>query len=141
MGAASLIVLGKANSGSKHASQNPKLATEASGDEFRSTLRPISVVMRLARVLWPVKTASELALRTRVTQRQAEHWLAGKYDLSADALAELLRSDVGLKILEEIIGPTRPLWWKDFRRSVGRAELRRRHEEIAKQIERLENDE
>jgi hypothetical protein len=44
---------------------------------------------RVARALWPHKTAAELAARAGVTQRAAEFWLAGR-EPSARAVAVIL---------------------------------------------------
>jgi len=44
---------------------------------------------RVARALWPHKTAAELAVRAGVTQRTVEFWLAGR-EPSARAVAVIL---------------------------------------------------
>jgi len=44
---------------------------------------------RVARALWPRKTAAELAARAGVTQRTAEFWLAGR-EPSAAALVAVI---------------------------------------------------
>jgi len=54
-------------------------------------------VMRVAQALWPTKTAEELASRTNTSVRMAKYWLARRYDISADDLTALLRSEEGLK--------------------------------------------
>src|SRR5262245_37753451 len=61
-----------------------------------TTLHPIAAIMQAARALWPSKTALELAARTGASERAAKYWLARRCDLSAENLAELLRSDAGL---------------------------------------------
>ena len=49
---------------------------------------------RIARTLWPRKTAAELASRCDVTQRTAENWLAG-HEPSARALAVIIAEMLG----------------------------------------------
>lgn len=44
----------------------------------------------VARVIWPRKTAAELALRAGVTERAAKYWLAGKRRPSVDAIRALI---------------------------------------------------
>lgn len=44
----------------------------------------------VARALWPRKTAAEIAAKTGVTQRAAEHWLAGTRRPSAMAVAAVV---------------------------------------------------
>jgi hypothetical protein len=39
-----------------------------------------------ARALWPRKTAAELALRAKVSERAAKFWLSGKREPSFDAV-------------------------------------------------------
>jgi hypothetical protein len=75
----------------------------------------VEVVARVARALWPIKTARQLAARTRKTHRAAEDWLSLRTGMSADALADLLRSDAGLAVLEGIVGPHKPSWWGPFK--------------------------
>lgn len=81
-------------------------------------------------MLWPSKTAAELAARTGASPRACEHWLAGRCNLSGDALANLLRSDAGLEILSALLGEARPHWWASFKRKV-------RIERLSEQIEAL----
>lgn len=47
---------------------------------------PKSKFGRVARALWPRKTAAELAFRAGVTERAAKFWLAGDRAPSADAV-------------------------------------------------------
>lgn len=97
--------------------------------------------MLAARSLWPRKTAAELSMRTGTQMRGCEYWLARRSGMSAESLAALLRSDEGLQILEAIIGDARPVWWRAFKRSIRRSELRRQQTELAKAIEANEQAE
>lgn len=45
---------------------------------------------RVAKALWPRKTAAELAYRTGVTERAAKRWLSGDRKPSADAVAAIV---------------------------------------------------
>src|SRR5205823_5705458 len=67
---------------------------------------------RVARGLWARNTAPELALRAHATIRTAERWLAGRNELSARAIAGLLRSEEGLDFLAALMGEARPRWWR-----------------------------
>jgi hypothetical protein len=105
---------------------------------FRNQEGPLptnSIVMRVAQRLWPTKTDQALAHKTGTSDRMCRYWLANKYKLSADDLAALLRSDEGFQILEAIIGEARPVWWRSFKRSVRRAELRRQQAAIQKALD------
>lgn len=103
-----------------------------------SALQINSLVMRAARILWPRKTALEISIRTGVSERMAHYWLSEKYDIPADALAALLRTDAGLSILEQIMGDARPVWWRRIKRSAKLAELRQAHADQQRLIEQYE---
>lgn len=85
-----------------------------------------------------LKPLSEIRLATRASDRMIQYWLENKYSISTDDLANLLRSDAGFAILENIIGDSKPLWWRDFKRSVRRAELRRQQKALQQAIEENE---
>jgi transcriptional regulator with XRE-family HTH domain len=74
--------------------------------------RSISPAMRVARGLWPSKTANELAGLTGASVRTAERWLAGERTLSAGALSALLRSEYGLDFLAAVMADAQPRWWQ-----------------------------
>lgn len=96
--------------------------------------------MAVARALWPSKADIELAARTDASPRMARYWLAERYDLSADHLAALLRSDDGLKFLEAIMGDARPKWWRRYKRQVGIANMRADLERLRIDLEQRERD-
>jgi len=52
--------------------------------------RNASVMAEIARLLWPMKTAAELAALVGCTERAAERWLCGDRDWSGDAVSALL---------------------------------------------------
>lgn len=104
---------------------------------FGSATPVQDVVARIARALWPNKTARHLASRCGRTTRSAEAWLAGETGMNADALADLLRSDQGLAFLDAIIsdGASAPSWWPAFQREVKAHAIARRLDELKSEIE------
>lgn len=98
----------------------------------------VSQVMSVAHALFPRKTAAELAVISGASPRTCERWLSERCGLSAEALAELLRSEHGLKFLEAIMGDARPAWWKAFRKQVERAEIRRQIEQQRRRLDELD---
>lgn len=91
--------------------------------------------MRVARSLWPSKTDMALASKTGTSERMCRYWLSNKYNLGADDLVALLRTDEGFQILEAIMGDAKPVWWAGFKRGVKRAELRRQQKLIQKALD------
>lgn len=106
----------------------------------RTVVRSIDAVALVFAAIWPIKTSVELARRAGVSVRAAEYWLARRSNISADALASLLRSDAGLEVLEALIGDKRPVWWKAFKRQHEISALRRAQEQQKRVIERLERE-
>lgn len=45
---------------------------------------------RVAKLLWPRKTAAELAFRAGVSERAAKYWLSGKYKPTPRALMAVM---------------------------------------------------
>ncbi len=103
----------------------------------RSWIRVSDAVVAVARRLWPSKTAANLSSRCDVGQRAAELWMEGRNDISADALVNLLRSDAGFEVLRELMQGTNTRWFRDFQRGVHIAELEKRMEWQAAQLEAL----
>lgn len=56
----------------------------------RRSPKSLSKFGRVARALWPRKTAAELAFRARVTERAAKFWLCGDRAPSADAIGAVI---------------------------------------------------
>jgi hypothetical protein len=106
----------------------------------RSGLPVVEAVARVAARLWPNKTARHLASRAGTTHRAAEFWLSQQTGMSADALAELLRSDAGLQMLEAIVGDAPPSWWPAFRQDAKAAGLERRLNDLRSEIEEAKRD-
>lgn len=103
----------------------------------RSGIRAVDAVIAAARKLWASKVAANLAARSGKTMRSAEQWLEGSTDLSADALANLLRSDAGYAVLSELMAGANVRWWNEFERGVRLADLDRRIEWQRAQMESL----
>lgn len=103
----------------------------------RSRIRCVDAVCGLARRLWPSKTAANLSSRSGVSQRAAELWLEGRTEPGADALVQLLRSDAGFELLQQIMQGSGTRWWREFERGVHIAELERRIEWQRDQLEKL----
>lgn len=104
----------------------------------RSALPLVDVVCRVARRLWPAKTAANLSCRAGVSARAAEFWLGGAATgLSGEAVAELLRSDAGFEILKGIMGERKPSWWPAFETRVAIDELAKKQAETARSLEAL----
>lgn len=117
---------------------NGKSVGESRFTKPRSMTRAIDAVLRVAQRLWPERTAAELHVRSGTNLRSCRLWISRRHGISADALAELLRSDAGLKILEELMGDARPQWWRGFKRTVQIAELRRQQEQQRRLLAALE---
>jgi hypothetical protein len=100
-----------------------------------------NLVMRVAQSLWPTKPDQALAHKTGRSDRLCRYWLEEKYNLSANDLVALLRSDEGLHILDGIMGDSKPVWWAGFKRGVKRAELRRQQKLIQKALDEDEQGE
>ncbi|WWT39880.1 hypothetical protein [Microcystis phage Mwe-JY08] len=104
----------------------------------RSALPAVEAIRRVALRLWPIKPSVNVAQRAGVSGRAAEFWLSGEATgVSGDALAELLRSDVGFEILEEIMGDAKPKWWAGFRVAHKINELAKQQAETARSLEAL----
>lgn len=104
----------------------------------RTGVRLIAQLMRVARELWPVKTAAELSARTGVSLRQAEKWLALKANISGEAYARLIRSEEGLSFLEAAAEGA--AWFKAYKRQQTISILRTRHATLAREIEAIKQE-
>ena len=103
------------------------------------TLPLISSLVAVARALWPSKADMELASRAQVSERMARYLLAKKCGMSAEALANLLRTEDGLQFLRAAMSDSKPVWFRDFERHVELARLTKNLAQIAKDRDRLVN--
>ncbi len=93
--------------------------------------------LAVARALWPVKAAQNLAHKTNVSERAAAYWLAGEREVTLDAARTLLRSEEGYAFLAALMGDCDARWWKRVKLNAATAETRRALAEQAKKLERL----
>ncbi len=101
-------------------------------------LQTNSLVMRAVHAFWPTKTMLELKEATGASERMIQYWIANRYSLSASDLAGLLRTEAGFAILNNIMGPAKPAWWKRFKKSVALSTLRAEQAAQRKRLEQLE---
>lgn len=105
--------------------------------KHRRWIRVSDAVSTVAGRLWPAKTAVNLAGRAGVTTRAAELWLEGRGGLSADALAELLRSDAGFHVLSEVMAGSKLRWWAAVQNAQRLDEINRKHALLTADLEAL----
>lgn len=91
-------------------------------------------IARVSRTLWPVKTAEELASRTRTSVRTCRELLAERGGMSAPALAHLICCEEGPEFLEAL----GPVWADRLRRSIEMGALRLQLETQRARIAELE---
>ncbi len=103
----------------------------------RKGIRFSEAVCDLARRLWPSKTAANLAGRAGTSVRAAELWLEGRTEPGAEALVQLLRSDAGFELLQNLMEGSGTRWWREFEQGVQIAELEQRIEWQRGQLEKL----
>lgn len=123
--------------------KNAKAGGASDCRRYEAALRTNFSVMQTWRGFWGrFKYRTELEKATRASDRMIQYWLSNRYSISAGDLADLIRTDAGFAILDTIMGDdAKPVWWKDFRRSVKRAELRRQQKALLQAIEENEQSE
>ena len=55
--------------------------------------------------------------------RAAELWLEGRTEPGAEALVQLLRSDAGFELLQNLMEGSGTRWWREFEQGVQIAQL------------------
>lgn len=121
---------------------NPRVSDLSYDQESRlPTFSATKLVMRVAQALWTSKPDRALAHKTGRSDRLCRYWLEEKYNLSANDLVALLRTNEGFHVLEGVMGEAKPVWWADFKRGVKRAELRRQAKAIQKALDEDEQGE
>lgn len=101
---------------------------------------PVEAICTMARRLWPSKTAINIASRAEISERAAKLWLEGRTEPGADALVNLLRSDAGFELLQQLMEGSGTRWWKEFERGVQIAELEQRLDWHRQQLEKLKGE-
>lgn len=125
-------------SASATATRKATLRSEARFTRSGSGLHFFRAVPRLAGILWPEKTAAEMALRTKTTERACREILNRNAVFSTGALISLLQSEEGFLFLKEVMGTSKPTWWKWAERAVHLGNMRRELERQRKAIEQYE---
>lgn len=77
------------------------------------------------REIFPRKTWAAVADMLGLEERTAKHRLRGTRRFSDDEIAELLRSEDGLKFLAAIMGDAKPRWWRGFLAHIAAGNARR----------------
>lgn len=96
-------------------------------------------MMELRRI-FPSKTSLHIQLLTGVSERTAERWLSGDSEPSAQALVDLLRSEIGREVLFAALGETRPEWAAKYAKQLDVNDLRRRARELARIAEQQQDE-
>lgn len=100
---------------------------------FGSVRKPVGLTHRVAAVareIWTIKTAVNLAAITGYSARCCENWLYGDAAIPGDALAALMRSDFGSKFLAAVMDDATPAWWQSVVSILGVVSTRRRRLEL-----------
>lgn len=120
--------------------ESANLVTAIPCDKSSNNIRAIDAISFVAKQVFETKRAAHLAARSGAKTRMAEYWLAKKFDISGDALANLLCSDIGFEILEQLIhrAKRKPDWWKAFKHAKETGEVRRQVAEANKRLAQLE---
>jgi hypothetical protein len=66
----------------------------------------------LAKRLWPSKTGASLEFLTGRKERQCYRYASGDAEPMASFLADLLRSEDGQRVLDELMRGSNAAWWK-----------------------------
>lgn len=97
----------------------------------------VFLVMRAARGWWKSKVPQQLANIVGCDVRSAERYLSGDRTMGAEAVFALLRSDVGVKMVEAATADMSPReyreFWNQMALAVVRANLREREEEMMRE--------
>lgn len=92
------------------------------------------------RIIFPVKTAPNMAAATGLSVRACEYFLSRRTGLSSAAVVGLLRTEHGLAILEALMGDARPAWWKKLKRSARREIVQREIEDLERELKGIDDD-
>lgn len=131
--------------GSIAAAEKANLTSDQLVGRNTTTGRAIATIIGKARALWRNKTAAELAVRTGMSVRSAERWMAGDRSFSGDAIIRLLSSDEGVAFLEALVDGMPPSsqarWHREFERAARRADLRMRQDALQRELDQQHFDE
>lgn len=113
------------------------LFTDSGFTKRGKRIPPVEAICTMARRLWPSKTAINIASRAEISERAAKLWLEGRTEPGADALVNLLRSDAGFELLQQLMEGSGTRWWREFERGVQIAELEQKLDWHRQQLEKL----
>jgi hypothetical protein len=71
----------------------------------------------LAKKLWPSKTAAAIEFLTGARERQCYRYASGAQEPPSTLIVDLLRSEDGARVLNEILRGSKSKWVRDFRRA------------------------
>lgn len=106
------------------------LGTAGSCVRTRRRLRSNAQIIDLAREIFPVKTALQLAEITGYPLRTVESWLTGTVKIPTDAFVALLHSEYGRDFIAAVMTDGTPRWWlqlKAFFNAIDLAVAQRAH--------------
>jgi hypothetical protein len=89
----------------------------------RRKLRSNAQIIDLARELFPIKTALQLAGITGYPLRTVEGWLTGTVKIPTDAFVALLHSDYGRDFIAAVMTDAAPRWWMQLKAFFGAIDL------------------
>lgn len=84
--------------------------------------------------------AAEVAMRAARDIKTVERWLSGKVSPDGEALARLLRSDIGDRIHDALITGVQAAWAKNHRTVREIARLRQQQADAARRLAALEGN-
>lgn len=120
------------------ASRASNMGKASSCRRVGNKLPSMGEIISILREIWPSKTDQHYAHEVGISERMARYQLSNRYGISAPALVALLRSEHGLRILEEIMGDEKPRWWRRFRQQVDLSNTRAVLAQHQKKLQALE---
>lgn len=91
---------------------------ESSPDKFevRNDSDSLGWFAKLARKLWPSKSAAAIELYTHAPTSTCLRWCRGGSDITGSALRDLIRSEDGLRVVNELVAGSKAKWVRDLKR-------------------------
>lgn len=115
-----------------------KSGTDAAIGIDRACHQWFAPVLADLRALFPKKTALHISSRAGRSVRVCEIWLSEKGAPDGRALAALIRSDVGDRVLAALTADCRHPWAENFRATQEISKLRKQQADAARRLEALE---
>lgn len=92
------------------------------------------------RIIFPIKTAPNMAATTRLSVRACEYFLSRRTGLSPNAVVALLQSEDGLTFLAALMGDAKPPWWKRLKQAARKEIVQREIEDLEKEMQAIDDD-